>query len=78
MQNNSVNIKLLVNAQAPADDESSFACNKPAIQALIKHFYKREELARYFNYHTAYNIIRKKYIKHYSFIDWPNRTLMPY
>ncbi|XP_077288257.1 cohesin release factor wings apart-like [Arctopsyche grandis] len=46
MQNNSANIKLLVSAQAPADFESVFYCNKPAIQALIDHFYKREDLAR--------------------------------
>lgn len=60
MQNNSANIKLLVNAQAPADDESSFACNKPAIQALIKHFYKREELARYYIISTHILIVKKK------------------
>lgn len=47
MQNNSANIKLLVSAQAPADFESVFYCNKPAIQALIDHFYKREDLARF-------------------------------
>ncbi|KAF5289501.1 hypothetical protein FQA39_LY15056 [Lamprigera yunnana] len=47
IQENNANKKLLVDAKAPADFESAFACDKSALEALIEQFYLWEELARF-------------------------------
>ncbi|KAF5307357.1 hypothetical protein FQR65_LT07074 [Abscondita terminalis] len=47
IQENNANKKLLVDAKAPADFESAFACDKSALEALIDQFYSWEESARF-------------------------------
>uniref|UniRef100_A0A1Y1KXN4 WAPL domain-containing protein n=1 Tax=Photinus pyralis TaxID=7054 RepID=A0A1Y1KXN4_PHOPY len=47
IQENNANKKLLIDAKAPADFESAFACDKSALEALIEQFYSWEESARF-------------------------------
>lgn len=47
IQENTANKKLLIDAKAPADFESAFACDKSALEALIEQFYLWEESARF-------------------------------
>ncbi|XP_018328573.1 wings apart-like protein homolog isoform X2 [Agrilus planipennis] len=46
IQDNDANKKLLVEAKAPAEFESAYACDKSAVEALIAQFYQWEECAR--------------------------------